>query len=65
MRKGSKFIIAVLLGLWCLSMFVSPLQAESPEKLRDLKADELQKIRNAVPDKPTVQPAKPRKAKAL
>jgi type 1 glutamine amidotransferase len=37
------------------------LQAESPEKLRDLKADELQKIRDAVPEKPTVQPAKPRK----
>jgi type 1 glutamine amidotransferase len=61
MSKGSKFISAALLGLWCLSMLVSPLQAESPEKLRDLKADELQKIRSAVPDKPTVQPARPRK----
>jgi len=61
MKKGSKFIIAALLGLWCLSMLTSPLQAESPEKLRDLKADELQKIRSAVPDKPAVRPAKPRK----
>ena len=61
MKKGSKFISAALLGLWCLSMLVSPLQAESPEKLRELKADELQKIRSAVPAKPTVQPAKPRK----
>jgi type 1 glutamine amidotransferase len=61
MKKGSKIIIVALLGLWCLSMLVNPLQAESPEKLRDLKADELQKIRSAVPEKPTVRPAKPRK----
>jgi len=61
MKKGSKFIIVALLGLWCLSMLTSPLQAESPKKLRDLKAEELQKIRSAVPDKPTVRPAKPRK----
>jgi type 1 glutamine amidotransferase len=51
----------VLLCLWCLSVFTSPLQAQSPEKLRDLKADELQKIRGAVPDKPTVRPAGKRK----
>jgi len=61
MRKGSKLIIAALLGFWCLSMLVSPLQAESPEKLRDLSAEELQKIENAVPEKPTVRPAEPRK----
>jgi hypothetical protein len=61
MRKGSKLIIAALLGFWCLSLLVSPLQAESPEKLRDLSAEELQKIENAVPDKPTVRPAEPRK----
>ena len=61
MKKGSKFIIVALLGLWCLSMLTSPLQAESPAKLRDLKADELQKIRGAVPEKPTVRPAGPRK----
>jgi len=61
MKKRSKLISAALLGLWCLSMLTSPLQAESPEKLRDLKADELQKIQNAVPEKPTVQPNKPRK----
>jgi type 1 glutamine amidotransferase len=61
MRKGSKFISAALLGLWCLSVLMSPLQAASPEKLRDLTADEVQKIQNAVPEKPTVRPAKPRK----
>jgi len=61
MKKRSKLIVAALLGLWCLSVLMSPLQAASPEKLRDLKADELQKIRSAVPAKPTVRPAGPRK----
>ena len=61
MKKRSKLIGAALLGLWCLSIFTSPLQAVSPEKLRDLKAEEIQKIENAVPAKPTVQPAGPRK----
>ncbi len=61
MSKRSKFISVVLLGLWCLSVLMSPLQAASPEKLRDLTADEVQKIQNAVPEKPTAQPAKPRK----
>jgi type 1 glutamine amidotransferase len=61
MGKRSKFISAALLGLWCLSLFTTPGQAESPAKLRDLKAEELQKISGAVPEKPTVRPAKPRK----
>lgn len=61
MSKRSKFISAALLGLWCLSVLTGPLQAASPEKLRDLTADEVQKIENAVPKKPTVRPAKPRK----
>jgi type 1 glutamine amidotransferase len=61
MKKGSKFISVALLGLWCLSMLVSPLRAESPAKLRDLAAEELQKIENAVPTKPTIQPARPGK----
>jgi type 1 glutamine amidotransferase len=61
MKKRSKFIGAALLGLWCLSVLMSPLQAASPEKLRDLTAEEVQKIENAVPEKPTVRPARPRK----
>ncbi len=61
MKKGSKLIGAVLLGLWCLSVLMSPLQAASPEKLRDLKAEEVQKIENAVPKQATVKAAKPRK----
>ena len=61
MKKGSKLIGAVLLGLWCLSVLMSPLQAASPEKLRDLTAEEVQKIENAVPKQATVKAAKPRK----
>ena len=61
MNKRSKLIGAALLGLWCLSLLAVAAQGQSPEKLRDLKAEEVQKIENAVPAKPTVQPAKPRK----
>jgi len=51
----------MLLGLWCLSVLMSPLQAASPEKLRDLTAEEVQKIENAVPKQATVRSAEPRK----
>ena len=61
MSTRSKLIGAALLGLWCLSVLMSPLQAASPEKLRDLTAEEVQKIENAVPKKATVRPAEPRK----
>ena len=61
MNKRSKFIGAALLGLCCLSVFMSPLQAASPAKLRDLTAEEVQKIENAVPKQATVKPAEPRK----
>ena len=56
MNKGLKLLSVVLLLL-----FATSLQAVSPERLRDLTADEVQKIRNAVPDQPTVRPARPRK----
>jgi len=61
MSKRSKFIGAALLGLWCLSVLTSSLQAASPAKLRDLTAEEVQKIDSAVPKKATVKPAEPRK----
>lgn len=61
MSKKSRVLGAVLLGIWCLSLVAGPLQAGSPEKLRDLTADEVQKIENAAPKKATVEPAKPRK----
>jgi type 1 glutamine amidotransferase len=61
MNKRSKLISGVLLGLWCLSLLAGPLQAASPEKLRDLTPDEVKKIESAAPKKATVEPAKPRK----
>ena len=61
MRKGSKIISAALLGLWCLSLLTTTTQGQSPAKLRELKAEEVQKIQNAAPEKATVRPAKPRK----
>jgi type 1 glutamine amidotransferase len=61
MKNGSKLIIAVLLGLWCFTILAVAVQAQSPEKLRDLRTEEIQKIENAVPAKATVQPAKLRK----
>jgi len=61
MSKKSRVLGAVVLGLWCLSLVVGPLQAASPEKLRDLTAEEVQKIENAAPKKATVESAKPRK----
>jgi len=61
MNKRSKLIGVSLLGIWCLSVFISPLQAASPEKLRDLTVEEVQKIENAVPKQATCKPDKPRK----
>jgi len=61
MNKRSKLIGAVLLGLWCLSLAMTTVQAQSPAKLRDLTAEEVQKIGNAVPKQATVKPDKPRK----
>ena len=60
MNKRSKLISAALLGLWCLSLAVGTLQAASPEKLRDLKPEEIQNIEKSLPSKTTVK-AEPRK----
>jgi type 1 glutamine amidotransferase/HEAT repeat protein len=61
MKMGSKLISAALLGLWCLSLLATTAQAQSPAQLRNLTSEEIQKIENAMPTKPTVQPAKLRK----
>jgi type 1 glutamine amidotransferase len=45
----------------CLSVVTGTLWAESPKELRKLSSDEIQKIEGAMPSKPTVRPAKPRK----
>ncbi len=52
---------AVLAGFLSLSLLLGTLQAASPEKLRDLKPEEIQKIKQAMPGKPTVKPDEPRK----
>jgi hypothetical protein len=61
MNKGLKATGVVLVSLLCLSLLTAAAQAQSPAKLRDLTAEEVQKIENAAPKKATVEPAKPRK----
>ena len=61
MNKRLRLLSVIVLGLWCLSLLTPVAQAQSPAKLRDLKAEEVQKIRDAMPAKATVQPAKQRK----
>jgi type 1 glutamine amidotransferase len=54
----SKGIAIVLLASFCLS---SALWAQSPKELRQLKDDEIAKIKEAMPAKAVVAPEKPRK----
>ncbi|MEA3224370.1 MAG: ThuA domain-containing protein [Planctomycetota bacterium] len=61
MNKRLKLLCVAMAGFWCLSLAVGALQAASPEKLRDLKDEEVQNIEEALPSKATVKPAKPRK----
>jgi type 1 glutamine amidotransferase len=60
MNKRLRLLSVAVLGLWCLSLAVGTLQAESPEKLRDLKDGEIRNIERALPSKTTVE-ARPRK----
>jgi len=57
----SRMMAAVLLAGFCLSMTVGTLWAQSPEKLRELKPEEIAKITEAMPTKAVVTPEKPRK----
>jgi hypothetical protein len=50
-----------ILVLWCLALPLSTLQAESPEKLREVTAEEVQKIERALPMRATVRTSDPRK----
>jgi len=54
----SRVIAAMLLAGFCLS---TALWAESPKELRQLKDEEIAKIKAAMPDKPVVKPEKARK----
>ena len=57
----SRMMAAVLLAGFCLWIVASPLWAQSPEKLRELKPEEIAKITAAMPTKAVVAPEKPRK----
>ena len=57
----SKTIAAILLVGFCVSMVAAPLWAQSPEQLRELKAEEVAKIKEAMPSKAVAKPEKPRK----
>jgi type 1 glutamine amidotransferase len=57
----SRNVATVLLGGLCVVLMSVPLRAQSPEKLRDLKPEEIAKITEAMPAKPAVAPEKPRK----
>jgi type 1 glutamine amidotransferase/HEAT repeat protein len=61
MIRRSRTIAVMLLAGFCLSLMAGPLWAQSPEKLRDLKPEEIAKITAAMPAKAVVTPEKPRK----
>ena len=61
MKRESKAMIALLLIGVCLALVPATVRAASPEKLRDLRADEIAKIKEAMPSKAAVKPQKPRK----
>jgi type 1 glutamine amidotransferase len=57
----SRNIATILLGGLCVILMNVPLWAQSPEKLRDLKDDEIARITEAMPAKAAVAPQKPRR----
>ena len=61
MSQGLKFAKTAVVIALCLSVLTGSLWAESPKELRKLSPEEIQKIEDAMPSKPTVEPAKPRK----
>ncbi|MBN2130456.1 MAG: ThuA domain-containing protein [Sedimentisphaerales bacterium] len=61
MIQASNGIGAVLLASLGVILLAGPLWAQSPEKLRDLKEDEIAGITEAMPTKVVVTPEKPRK----
>ncbi len=61
MNKMRKLICIALLGLWCFVLPLSTLQAASPTKLREVTAEEVQKIERAIPRRATIRISEPRK----
>ncbi len=61
MNRVRKLIAVALIGLWCFVMPLSTLQAQSPETLREVTAEEVQKIEGALPRRATIKVSPPRK----
>ena len=61
MRHFRAFITLSLLGTCLLVFRAAVVRAQSPEKLRDVTADEIGKITAAMPTKAAVAPKQPRK----
>jgi type 1 glutamine amidotransferase len=64
MRRKLQIINIALLAIWILPpvlFLTGTSKAQSPQKLREVSAGEIQKIEQAMPAKATVAPAKPRK----
>jgi len=61
MNKMRKLTAIALLGLWCFALPLSTLQAASPAKLREVTAEEVQKIESAIPRRATIRTSEPRK----
>ncbi len=59
MRSGT--VTTVLLVSFCVSTVAAPLWAQSPEKLRQLKEEEIARIKEAMPAKAVARPERPRK----
>jgi type 1 glutamine amidotransferase len=61
MNKIRKLICIMLLGLWCVVLPLSTLQAQSPARLRNVTDEEVQKIEEALPRRATIRTSEPRK----
>jgi type 1 glutamine amidotransferase len=61
MNRVRKLIAITFIGLWCFVLPSSTLRAVSPEKLREVTAEEVQKIESALPSRATIQVSAPRK----
>jgi len=61
MNRRTKVIGVAVLILWCLSLHTATLQAAQQKELPKPQPQDIQKMQEAMPSKPTVKPATPRK----
>ena len=57
----SRVVAVALLVSLCMTLIAGPLWAQSPKELRQVKDEEIAKIKAALPAKAVAQPAQPRK----